>query len=151
MMRPRRVNDPIKAWLWRAADAGRAIDELLMEMEEVHARRTRITSTLGEVGSGGVYVDGRVDATIRLIALERRLESRIARYCAVRDAVEAAIDGLERPLQRDVMRMRYLLGMTFDAIAEARSVSVRTVYTMHGRALANLARAGVMDRDRPGA
>lgn len=86
MMRPRRVNDPIKAWLWRAADAGRAIDELLMEMEEVHARRTRITSTLGEVGSGGVYVDGRVDATIRLIALERRLESRIARYCAVREA-----------------------------------------------------------------
>ena len=150
MRRATRANDPIKAWLWRAVEAGRAIDELLMEMEEVHARRTRITSTLGDVGSGG-YGDGRADATIHLIALERRLEGRIARYCAVRDTVEAAIDGLERPLQRDVMRMRYLLGMTFDAIAEARSVSTRTVYTMHGRALAHLARAGVIDRESPGA
>ena len=134
-------NEGLKRWLGRCLNVRSEINELLEEIERVHSLRTRITTVLRETtSSGGAVGDRRTDATISLIELEERLKERIRTLSVIYDETSAAIDKLPSHKQRWLMRLHYLAGMSFDAIAKKYSKDIRSLFRLHGRALENLRR-----------
>ena len=134
-------NEGLKRWLGRCMHVKSEIDDLLEEIERVHSLRTRITTVLRETtASGGAVGDRRADATVSLIELEERLRERLKGLSAIYNEVSAVIDKLPSHKQRQVMRMHYLAGMSFEQIAKRYNRDIRSLFRLHGRALENIRR-----------
>ena len=54
------------------------------------------------------------------------------------DQIEDMIESLEEPEQKTVIKLRYVYGYAWSEIAISMETSERTVYYVHGKALANL-------------
>lgn len=90
---------------------------------------------------GGGQGNGMLEVIARHIELERHYNESLAAREAQRLAIEQAIDSLEDPAERVVMRCRYIEGREWKyIIAElaALGYSERQVYRMHGFALLKL-------------
>ena len=134
-------NEGLKRWLGRCMHVKSEIDDLLEEIERVHSMRTRITTVLRETtASGGAVGDRRTDATVSLIELEERLRERLKGLSAIYNEVSAVIDKLPSHKQRQVMRLHYLAGMSFEQIAKRYNRDIRSLFRLHGRALENIRR-----------
>ena len=68
-------------------------------------------------------------------ALEKEIGERIEAYAATVREVEGEIDRLEEPLQREVLRYRYLNGWNWRAIAARMGYSREWLWKQHARAL----------------
>lgn len=69
--------------------------------------------------------------------IERDIDSRIDGLVDLRDKINRAIDALGNREEQAVLRCRYLDGFDWEEISRILSVSVRTVYRIHGTALQN--------------
>ena len=81
------------------------------------------------------------DAVEGHIKLEQRYHEKLAEQEARLYDIEKALDCLEDPAQRVVMRERYILGHSWARICikmQSMGYSERTVYRLHGFALLNL-------------
>ncbi len=86
-------------------------------------------------------VSDMTDAIARHIELEALYHERVAARLAQQLAIERALDSLEDPAERYVMRSRYIEGRSWKSIiAElaAQGYSERDVYRRHGFALLKL-------------
>lgn len=84
------------------------------------------------------------DAVARHLELEAVYQERLAAKAAQQLAIEQALDALDDPAQRMVMRFRYIEGRGWNfIIAElaALGYSERQVYRLHGFALLKLKEA----------
>ena len=124
-----------KAALLRYQDAEREIDELLLERERWQARGLRLTPVLTGMPRGGG--DGRAleRAAVHVADIEAEIDRAVASAQEDRARIRAAIGRIREPRQRDVLRYRYLDGLTFEAVAERLHYSIRQVYSLHGFAL----------------
>ena len=68
-------------------------------------------------------------------SLDREIGARIEAYAATVREIEGEIDGLEEPLQREVLRYRYLNGWSWQAIAARMGYSREWLWKQHARAL----------------
>lgn len=104
------------------------------------ARETGIKSPRldGMPRSGGG--NGLDDQLARIDALERRLHKERERALAIAEIIQDMIESLEDINQRNVLRMRYLDGLTWVKIGMELNYAERTLYTIHGQALTNLRR-----------
>ena len=81
------------------------------------------------------------DAVVRHLELKELYQERLAAKAAQQLAIELALESLEDPAQRMVMRFRYIEGRGWNfIIAElaALGYSERQVYRLHGFALLKL-------------
>lgn len=81
------------------------------------------------------------DVAAAHIALEEKYRTALAEQEARQLAIEEAIQSLENPVHRLIMRHRYIDGMGWRRICEklrARGYSERQVYRFHGEALLRL-------------
>ena len=121
-----------KQWLMRARDIDREINSLLREKEEVRDRVLKVTqSYTGEVVSGSKDPH-KFD---RVVELEMEIDRQIDNLVAVKAEILIAISKLSDGRYREILRLRYIRGMTFEAIAVEMNYSWRHVCTLHGRAL----------------
>lgn len=142
-------NSDTKRWLMSALAAEREVDALLLEMERVHALRTRITAVWRETTSGGGgSTDSRAEATVRLIELEEQLEDRIALYRGRRAEVDQVICQVESARQRELLRLRYLCDMSFKTMADHLGHDLRSVFRLHGRALESVRRILIREENK---
>lgn len=116
----------------RARDIDREINSLHREKEEVRDRVLKVTqSYTGEVVSGSKDPH-KFD---RIIELEMEIDRQIDNLVAVKAEILNAISKLSDGRYREILRLRYIRGMTFEAIAVEMGYSWRHVCTLHGRAL----------------
>ena len=116
----------------RARDIDREINSLLKEKQEVRDKVLKITqSYTGEVVSG-TKDPHRFD---RVVELEIEIDKQIDNLVAVKAEILNAISKLSDGRYREILRLRYIRGMTFEAIAVEMNYSWRHVCTLHGRAL----------------
>lgn len=128
-----------KQWLLRAVRQDSKIDALILRAERLKERATRITSLWGhERVSGGRTTSAVEDCAVELAqaqeAIMRQIDTASGLYLR---AVEI-IDAIPDPEERELMRLRYLHGKTWEECAELLHVADRTVYRMHGRALQHM-------------
>ena len=117
--------EDVKAWLGEAARMERGL-EALMERQ----RRYR---ELGKARTGD---------SPGLEALEEEIGERIERYAARVRGIEKKIDALDDPMQREVLRYRYLNGWRWQVIAARTGLSREWLWKLHARALEEIGAGG---------
>lgn len=121
-----------KQWLSRARNIDREIDGLMRTRDETRARVMSITQSLtGEV----VQSTKDPHKFDRLVELENEIDKRIDELLLVKKEIENGISVLSNGTYRELLRRRYLQGLTFEQIAVEMNYSWRHVCTLHGRAL----------------
>ena len=70
--------------------------------------------------------------------IRRKAEKERDRVLKMLDQIEDMIESLEDPEQKTVIKLRYVYGYTWSEIAISTEMAERTVYYVHGKALANL-------------
>lgn len=116
----------------RARNIDREINELLREKEEVRDRVLKITQS---------YTGDTVQSTKdphkfdRVVELEMEIDRHIDELVAVKTEILHGIAQLSDGRYREILRLRYLSGKTFEQIAVEMNYSWRHVCTLHGRAL----------------
>lgn len=73
-------------------------------------------------------------------AIRRKAEKAREKVLKMLEDIENRIDALENMDQKLVIKMRYLYGCRWDEIATGANMSERTVYRIHGQALAEMRR-----------
>lgn len=125
-------------WLRRYRDGQRSQRELETELKEQEEDVCRVTSLLSFP-----FRDGSEDARNQQVLqsmwdVQRRLVNQIEECTAIRHEVENLINQVEDPLDRDILRRRYLLGQQWKQIAKAIPMDFRNVTKRHRRAVEQL-------------
>lgn len=113
----------------------RKADELTEELEQWRTRATKITQTLSQEPRGAGNGDKLQSSVIKICELEEELDQKIRELLSQRKEIVAVLDSLSDDNLRQLMRYRYIQGMTWDEIAEEMYYSRMQVCRLHGQAL----------------
>ena len=72
------------------------------------------------------------------VALEEAIMENIAKAQKEAAAIEKAIQTLKEPIDRELMRLKYLYGLTWEEVAERLERSRQWITVLHGRILQKL-------------
>lgn len=122
----------VKQWLSRSYHLRKRKEELERARKETYERVTSITA------GGGGSVSGSKDPHKfdALVAINAELDSQIANIDRAQRDILRAIDELDDISYQRVLFLRYYEHMTWDDIAMNMSYAKRTVFRIHGKALA---------------
>jgi DNA-directed RNA polymerase specialized sigma subunit len=94
----------------------------------------------------GMDADGRKGSLMaQIIEKERRQKGRIEEYLEAAEQVQEAIEAVENPDYKTILRMRYLNFKPWDVIAQALHFSSVWIYHLHKKALVAVGKA-IMER-----
>lgn len=129
----RQYRDSLKEW-----------NRLCDEAEQLRAASTRITSNFSGMPGGG-DVPTKVESALEGIEdILARADAAKLLVDARRAEVESAINALPAGRHREVMRLRYLNGMSWDTIAEKLHYDKRHVRRIKKEAIATLKEKDVL-------
>ena len=128
----------LTAWLWRYRQALREETRLRERIRTATARATATTPclsmTMGRSGSGD-----KIGAAVELLVAEQTaLCDQLAATHTILEEITKSISGLEDPMQREVLELRYVDGLPRWKIANRMYISERWVASLHRKALENL-------------
>ena len=111
---------------------------LEMEIERWQARAAQMTFGYGSTPTRGG--DGRsLERTVAHIdALIRQLTGQRDKLARLRREIDAAIRSVPDPKLQELLRLRYIEGMTFEKIAVDMNYSWRQAIRLHGIALSKV-------------
>lgn len=123
-----------KEFLSQARNIDRRIDHVQERIERLRSRvesgrMSRLTG-MPRGGSGDW-----TDAEARLLELESRYGDEIRRFCRIKLQAVDAIRNVGNSTYEEILTLRYLDGLTWEAIAEAVGYDVRYIQKLHGKAL----------------
>lgn len=81
---------------------------------------------------------GLDEQVARIEAIRKKTERARAKVLAMLEDIEDRIEALPDHDQRMVMKLRYIEGLSWEEVANEMSMSVRPVYYIHGKALAQM-------------
>lgn len=122
----------VKRWLNRARNIDREIDHLIEQRSKEYERLLSITPNYSGDVITGTKDPHRYD---RLTEYDMEINREIDRLADIKTEISKAISQLEDGRYREILRLRYLGGKTFEQIAVETHFSWRHVCTLHGRAL----------------
>lgn len=125
-----RIN--VKQWLSRARNIDREINALLKVKEDTYDRILHITQSYTTDVVTGTKDPHKFD---RIAELESMIDKEIDNLVAVKAEIESAIFKLSDGRYREVLRLRYIEGKTFEQISVDLNYSWRQTCRLHGRAL----------------
>lgn len=124
-----------KQWLMRARNIDREIDSLVKARGELYDRVTKITQSY----TGDVVQSTKDPHRFEKLAeYEIEIDHRIDQLIDVKREINSAINELTDWRLRMVLFERYLLGHTWEQIADSIHYSYKHVCRLHGRALIEL-------------
>lgn len=129
------TRDEKKAYLSQYSSLDRQIDRLLEEKAVWLSRATAVSPlyAVGAKGGGGNRVQGTVE---KILALEEEINRAIDRLVDLRCEIEARVQTVEEDRLQEVLRYRYIDGLTLDDIAARMHYDVRHIARLHNAALA---------------
>ena len=130
------TNQEKKRILRSFRNLGIAIDQKWEEYERLRSWAERSTPTLTVLPSSGAGPSDHVGLSVeKLWEISAQINADIDRYTDEREKIHAAIEALEDERQRNVMRLYYLNGLTWEQVAEKVNYSYMQVCRLHGYAL----------------
>ena len=123
-----------KEFLCQARDIDRRIDRAQERIERLRSRieSGRMSRLTGMPrGGGGDWTDTEA----RLLELESRYGDEIRRFCRIKIQAVDAIRNVGNSTYEEILTLRYLDGLTWEAIAEAMGYDARYIQKLHGKAL----------------
>lgn len=125
---------------YRAID--RRIERLLDERREWAARAAAVSATCSGMPNaskrrgGGDWVSSCVE---RMLLIEEEIDAQVTRLVCLRRTIELYIETVPDERQRDLLRYRYIDGLTWERVADAMHYSTMQISRLHAKALAALA------------
>jgi DNA-directed RNA polymerase specialized sigma subunit len=128
----------IKEYLSQSKKLDRIIDSTILRIDEWKRFSVKSRSFLS-TGGGNYGNSSSVERTVMKIArAEERLNKDIDRYVDLQEEIQNLILTLENHEERALLERHYLLGQTWDKVAEECFVSLRTAHYLHNKALKKL-------------
>lgn len=124
-----------KEWLGRYNILQGDIERTEAEIQRWRARAESVTQHITDMPKGGQGRNQLEDAVCAIDELEQELSGRIMESIAVRKEIAAAIDAVQNPVYRDVLRRKYIDDNTLEKIAVDLNYSYVHVCRLHGWAL----------------
>ena len=128
-----------KQYLKQAYRLNELIDSDLVEIAELRELVTSISAIQfdKERVSGGNQ-NSKIEALVaKICGLEQMINAEIDRYVDLKAAVRKAINQLENPNERLLLRLRYVEFLPWSAIQIRMGLEERQVFMIHNRALMN--------------
>ena len=132
------TDDEKVRWLRRYRDALRLEEELRQELEDQRSRACKTTAALTGMPGGGGDGQALPRAVESIIAAQQELQAQINLCGATRREVVAVLDQVADERDHEILRRRYLLGQTYEQIAEKLDISVRYCIKLHVEAIKRL-------------
>lgn len=133
------TNQEKKRILRSFRNLGIAIDQKWEEYERLRSWAERSTPTLTGLPSSGAGPSDHVGLSVeKLWEISAQINADIDRYADDREKINAAIEALEDERQRNVMRLYYLNGLTWEQVAEKMGYEQRWIFELHGRGLSKI-------------
>ena len=111
----------------------RVLMEQVAQLRDEAGRLTQaLTGMPGSHSSGSGALPRAVE---RILAAQQELDAEALRCQALRAQVQATVDALPDPLQRDILTRRYLLGQRWERIAADNNFTLRRVLQLHRSAV----------------
>lgn len=154
------AEDVVKQRLWGYIYLKKEVDHL---KERLQRMRSQEILPAQKESDGSAHTAGASDrmanAVIRRMAYEDRVLPQIRAAQAEMDAIEAEISALRDPLERTVLRLRYIDGeycrhmkwkdVATNVYGDDEEKHLTAVHRIHGRALENLRAASVNEKSHP--
>lgn len=129
----------VKRRLYRYLDLKRERDQIAEELRTAEGTATSPSSpNLDGMPRASGYGDAMVGRVSEIISLRELYERKRDEISDAMLAIEDAIEGLE-PVERTLLRYRYIYGMTWEKVSVAMNYSWRQTHKIHARALDKLA------------
>ena len=129
------TNAEKKAILLEYQAIERRINRLLNEKQGWMEKATAVTPVLSDMPKGS-GADKIQNAVCRIADIEADIDRQIDRQIDLRARIETAICAIPDGRLRDLMRYRYIDGLTWEQIAVEMHYSYVHICRMHGQALA---------------
>ncbi|BCI60626.1 sigma factor-like helix-turn-helix DNA-binding protein [Solibaculum mannosilyticum] len=127
-----------KEYLSRYLAANREIDALLDQRQQLWDTITRVTTTLhSDTVQGGQPVSAS-EALSNFMDLENMIFEKITALTVIMLEVEQTIHTVDDDKHRQILRLRYIGGKTFEEIADIMHYSWRQICRIHGDALQSI-------------
>ena len=131
------TNAEKKAVLLEYQAIERRIKRLQSEKQGWLEKATAVSPNLSDMPKSG-GTDKIQNAVCRIADIEQKINREIDRQIDLRERIEAAICAIPDGRLRDLMRYRYIDGMTWEQIAVEMHYSYVHICRMHGQALAQI-------------
>ncbi|MGN8738939.1 sigma factor-like helix-turn-helix DNA-binding protein [Bilifractor sp. HCP3S3_D3] len=125
-----------KEFLQQAFSIDQQIKSKNQQLEALKALATSTTQAMsGMPGSPNRNIHKMENAIVKMTSLEDEIREDIVKLVNLKVELKHVIDGVRRPEYRLILEERYLCYFTWEEIADDLHCSVRSVQTLHGKAL----------------
>ena len=123
-----------KEFLSQAYRLDKRIERRTEEIARIRSRLEKATAQITGMPRGGGSGDW-TDTSIKVLEYEAAVRAEISELCRVKRLIREAIDAVEDARYRELLELRYIVGMRWEKIAVEMNYSYDRVRHMHGRAL----------------
>lgn len=111
------------------------VDRLSDERAQVLARAQKITPTLSDMPKSQSGANRLELAVEDIVENTDKLAEKIREMLRAKEEIEQVIDSLEDDTLREIMKYRYINGMTWGEVAVKKNYTYRNICYLHGKAL----------------
>lgn len=122
-----------KQFLSQAYRIDSQIERRTEEIMRLRSRLEKATAQLTGMPRGGQSDWTELD--VKLLEYEARLKAEASELIRIKGQIRDAIDAVEDKRYRELLKMRYIMGMRWERIAVELNYSYQHVMRMHGEAL----------------
>lgn len=126
----------VKDFFQAIREIDKQINGKLEQLERLEALATKVTSAMSEAGSrpsgNSRSVENNVD---KIIQLRKEINAEIDQFVDMKRTANEIISRIQNQRYRCVLEKRYLLGKTWETIAEELGVAYQSACRINGRAL----------------
>lgn len=124
-----------KEFLQQYRNADREINAKLDDIHHLRETAVKVTEVLTP-DKIQASRENRMEAIVaKIVDMEREVDEKIDQLQEIKKQVESAIVSVPEARCRDVLRLRYINGMTWEKIAVELNFTYQWVCILHGRAL----------------
>ena len=125
------TEDEKKRWLWRYRGSLEKEKALRADLQEQETRAAKTTAALTGM-PGEKSLNDKIPAAVeRILALQDELLKQVDECNSCRKDVGLVIDAIEDTRLQTIFRYRYILGETWEVIAESLNLSSKWVRKLH--------------------
>lgn len=112
-------------------------ESLQNQIEQLNVQIQHATPSYGVQPRGGKTAD-TADRIIKLVELKKEYECKCDNISGRQSKIESIIEKLADPVERAVLRCRYINNMTWEDITHIVSYEIAQTFRIHSRAIKNI-------------
>ena len=127
-------------YLNRLKDLPTIIGECDQNIREINVSISPAAGFYSYMGSSSGYTDVTGKIAVKLALATDRRDQMVREWLTKYDQASTLIDGMQGRNQRILLTARYVLGLTWNDVAECMGYSMHRCYQIHNEALAEFSR-----------